>query len=52
MLFGEVMMLTETVKATLLAYQRDELTEYHIYLHLAARQPEGGNKDIRGNTCQ
>lgn len=39
-------MLSETVKATLLAYQRDELTEYHIYRHLAARQPEGGNKDV------
>lgn len=39
-------MISDSVKKTLLAYQRDEITEYHIYRHLASLQAEGENKAI------
>jgi len=39
-------MISAAVRHILLVYQRNELTEYHIYRHLASLQPEGGNREV------
>jgi VIT1/CCC1 family predicted Fe2+/Mn2+ transporter len=38
--------LSPAVRAQLLAYQRDEITEHHLYLRLASRLPAGDNRAV------
>jgi VIT1/CCC1 family predicted Fe2+/Mn2+ transporter len=39
-------MISDTVQTALLAYQRDEITEHHIYLRLAGLQKDAHNRDV------
>ncbi|MDY0095710.1 MAG: rubrerythrin family protein, partial [Candidatus Vecturithrix sp.] len=46
------MELTNRAKATLLAYQQTEITEYHIYTHLAHSITSTDNRSILERIAQ
>jgi VIT1/CCC1 family predicted Fe2+/Mn2+ transporter len=40
------MAISEEIRRTLLRYQKNEITEHHIYRRLAARMPSGDNRKV------